>query len=707
MRELFLSVLNMSFTASYVILFVMLVRLLLKKAPKGISYVLWGVVAFRLIIPFSFESMFSLLPRSMNTVPISHDIIYQQSPPINSGLEVLDSFTSESLPAPTIGASINPLQIFIEVGAYLWILGIIVLLIYSLVSVLLLKRQLKSAELIEQNIFEAKNLKTPFVLGLISPKIYLPVGLNVEERGYILLHEKTHIHRKDYIIKMLAFLILSIHWFNPLVWIAFMLMNTDMELSCDEQVLKEMNEDIKKPYANLLLSLATGKNILSSSPLAFGEGNIKGRIKNVLNYKKPRFWIVDVAIIAVILIVIGLIANPQSYMPTKSSATESGADGLLGIKVLKQTNLEPTVPELYPEQIVGVDMAELDYASDDILIFHGYFGMFVYDLNSLQIIRSLDLKPLNCHYTQGDNYCDVSVSLDGNKVQLHPMSSENMFTYTVSNNTLKEATNNPMTERFKSQFVSIEEVLNSTKLGNYSHHAVRFDTGEFGYLYTEDGTISTLSYVRGNRMYTLFGFNSSAEKGEFISLTDVNWDNREESIYLDKSQIKEGLVTLHIVDVSGVELWIEQLSTSHAGWDQIFLCELNNKQYLLRYNPTMYQGYCTYVYTLFTLENGKEKIYSTNKLEFDINGTKGLDVQKMIAFANEVNELLSKSTLLISSNGGNFSFGPSSAEPFFERFSWLDGYKELFKGGDSLETKLNKFSDYAVSNRKLMDITNQ
>ena len=168
--------------------------------------------------------------------------------------------------------------------------------------------------MIEKNIYEAKNLKTPFVLGLIRPKIYLPVGLNVkEEQDYILLHEQTHIHRKDHIIKILAFLILSIHWFNPLVWIAFMLMSTDMELSCDERVLKEMNEDIKKPYANSLLSLAAGRHIINGSPLAFGEGNVKGRIKNVLNYKKPRFWIICfIEFIVIVAVGVGLMANPKS-----------------------------------------------------------------------------------------------------------------------------------------------------------------------------------------------------------------------------------------------------------------------------------------------------------------------------------------------------------------------------------------------------------
>ncbi len=310
MSELFLSILNMSLTASYAIIFIMLIRLPLKKAPKFISYALWGVAAFRLIIQFSFESMLSLMPRNINAVSIPHDIIYQQSPQINSGIEAVDSFVGPLFPVPATGVSVNPLQIYIEVGAYIWVLGIAALLVYSFVSIYILKKQLKNSDLIEENIYEAKNLKTPFVLGLIKAKIYLPIGLKGEERDYILLHEQTHIHRKDHVIKILAFFILSIHWFNPLVWFAFILMSTDMELSCDERVLKEMNKDIKRPYANSLLSLATGRHILNGSPLAFGEGNVEGRIKNVMNYKKPTFGVIVIAVILVVGVTIGLASNP-------------------------------------------------------------------------------------------------------------------------------------------------------------------------------------------------------------------------------------------------------------------------------------------------------------------------------------------------------------------------------------------------------------
>ncbi|MFF2483789.1 M56 family metallopeptidase [Paenibacillus sp. NPDC058071] len=312
MSELFLSVLNMSLTASYVVLVVILFRLLLKKAPKVISYALWAVVAFRLAVPFTFESVFSLLPRNSERNPIPQDIMYQQSPQINSGIEVVDTFVSGTLPAPAVGDSVNPLQIYIQLGSSIWILGMAALLIYSVVSVLMLKRQLKHAQFIEQNIYEAKNLKTPFVLGFIRPKIYLPAGIQAEERSYILLHEQTHIKRYDHILKPIAFLLLAVHWFNPFVWVAFMLMSKDMEFSCDERVLKKINSDtaMKKSYASSLLSLATERHILNGSPLAFGEGDVKGRINNVLNYRKPRFWVLVSSFVIVAAVGIGLAANP-------------------------------------------------------------------------------------------------------------------------------------------------------------------------------------------------------------------------------------------------------------------------------------------------------------------------------------------------------------------------------------------------------------
>lgn len=333
MSQLFLTVLNMSLTAGYVILFLLPLRLILKKSPKIISYALWSVAAFRLVVPFSFQSVYSLLPKKGSARPIPTDIVFQPSPRITSGIEVIDSFVSRSLPVPPAGASINPLQIWTEVAGYVWLIGIAAMLSYALVSVFLLKRQLRSARRIGTNLYEAPTLETPFVLGLIRPGIYLPAGLNAEEKRLVLLHEKTHIQRKDHVVKILSFLILALHWFNPLVWAAFVLMASDMEQSCDERVLKDLAEDVKRPYASLLLSLASDRRIMNGSPLAFGEGNVKERIRNVLRYRRPSFWLATVSMLAVLVVGCSLAADPQQKppvqpggsLPVSSSGAQAGS----------------------------------------------------------------------------------------------------------------------------------------------------------------------------------------------------------------------------------------------------------------------------------------------------------------------------------------------------------------------------------------------
>ncbi len=317
--SIFISVLNKSFIASYVIIFVILIRIVLKKSPKIFSYLLWSVVAFRLAIPFSFNSVFSLLPKRINTTPIASDIAIQATPQINSGIVTVDNTVNESLTsvAPSIEfVSINPLQVYETLGMMIWVAGIIMLLSYSIISIVRLKKQLTDAHLVEDNIYEVSNLKTPFVFGMFKPLIYLPSSLTNEERTYIIKHEQIHIKRKDYLVKVFAFVLLTIYWFNPLVWIGFILMNKDMEYSCDERVLKELQIDtdvnMKKSYATSLVTLATEKKVFYGSPLAFGEGNVKGRVKNVLQYKKPKFWLVFISIIVLIVVLCGLFVNPKS-----------------------------------------------------------------------------------------------------------------------------------------------------------------------------------------------------------------------------------------------------------------------------------------------------------------------------------------------------------------------------------------------------------
>lgn len=309
-ENLLLQILNMSFIGGIVIVFILIARIFLKKAPKIFSYSLWAVALLRLMFPFSFESILSLIP--VNPVPVPRDILYHQTPHINTGITQFDQLINASMPAAAVYDSVNPMQVWIFAGSILWIAGILVLLAYSLVSFLTLHRKLKYAKNERDNIYISSNIETPFVLGIINPRIYLPEKLNTSEKAYIILHEQTHIRRLDHITKIIGFLALCIHWFNPLVWIAFYISGQDMEMSCDESVIKQLGDGVKKDYSSSLLALATGKRLLSATPLAFGEGDTEGRIKNVIHYKKPVFWVVAVAVIAVLAISIGLMSNPQS-----------------------------------------------------------------------------------------------------------------------------------------------------------------------------------------------------------------------------------------------------------------------------------------------------------------------------------------------------------------------------------------------------------
>jgi len=314
--KLFIQILNMSLTASYVILFVLLARLPLKRAPKIFSYALWGVVLFRLLCPFSFESIFSLIP-STETIP--PQVITENTFRVASGISIVDTPVNEYFSGnyfEGITAAEGTMLNAALLASFIWLTGLAALLVYSVVSLLRLRARLIGSVKWQQNIYFADHIPTPFVLGLFRPKIYLPSALAAHERAYIILHEQTHIARRDHIIKCIAFLALAVHWFNPLAWLAYALCVKDMEMSCDERVLKRMDGDIRQSYSASLLNLSIGRRIITGTPLAFGEGDTKSRIKNVMRYQKPAFWIVMAAIIAVIAICAALLANPGKAEPT-------------------------------------------------------------------------------------------------------------------------------------------------------------------------------------------------------------------------------------------------------------------------------------------------------------------------------------------------------------------------------------------------------
>ena len=313
--ELLPIVFNMSVTASVAILFVLLARLLLKKAPKIFSYALWAVVMFRLLCPVSITTGFSLLglfdaPVTETTTHttaveyIPQDVVHTPAPEVKLPVPGVNQSVNEALPQGDEQTVADPLKAPVALATLVWLAGIGVLAAYSVVSLLRLRRRLVGALPLRRNIYLADYVESPFVMGILRPKIYLPSSLSEQERGYIILHERHHIRRGDHIIKALAFFALCVHWFNPLVWVAFVLSAKDMEMSCDEAVVRKLGEGIRADYSASLLSLAIGRRIIAGTPLAFGEGDTKNRIKNLLNWKKPRTWIILTALVVCLVAIV-------------------------------------------------------------------------------------------------------------------------------------------------------------------------------------------------------------------------------------------------------------------------------------------------------------------------------------------------------------------------------------------------------------------
>lgn len=331
MESVFLEFFNMSITASWLVLAVVLFRFIFKKAPKSLRVVMWGLVAFRLVCPFSIESVLSMIP-STETVPQA--IMTGDAFRVSSGIEMVDNSINEYLgdhyyegvTVPTDAGS-N----FMSAISIVWIMGVTIMLLYTLISYLRITKQVREATPLKENMWICDNVSTPFILGVVKPRIFLPSSMNDEDLKFVIAHEKAHIKRGDHLWKPLGFMLLTVYWFNPVIWVAYILLCRDIELACDEKVIKRMGADFKKQYSEALINCSVSRKMVSACPLAFGETGVKGRIKSVLNYKKPAFWVIVVAIISAIAITICFMTNPQTNDGHVDSPKEY-AENKYGIK---------------------------------------------------------------------------------------------------------------------------------------------------------------------------------------------------------------------------------------------------------------------------------------------------------------------------------------------------------------------------------------
>lgn len=322
MAAVFLKLLNLSISASWLVLAVLVLRLVSKRSPKWMNVLLWGIVALRLVLPFSVESALSLIPSAETVSPAA--VQFDPAPTITSGVSVIDNAVNPSLSehfsaVPT--ASVNPLYVWTEIAGWVWLIGLGAMLLYALVSYLRLRRRVSVSLPIQDHIYLCDAISSPFILGVVKPHIYLPSGLDEVQRQNVLSHERAHLARRDHWWKPLGFALLAVYWFNPVLWLAYTLLCRDIELACDERVIRTMDESAVKTYSTVLLACSMLRKAAITCPLAFGEVGVKERVKNALHYKKPAFRVVAASVAVCVVVAVCFLTNPP---------TDTDAAGLIG-----------------------------------------------------------------------------------------------------------------------------------------------------------------------------------------------------------------------------------------------------------------------------------------------------------------------------------------------------------------------------------------
>ena len=312
MAAVFLKLLNLSISASWLVLAVLVLRLISKRSPKWMNVLLWGIVALRLMLPFSIESALSLIPSAETVSPAA--VQFDPAPTITSGVSVIDNAVNPSLSehfsaVPT--ASVNPLYVWTEIAGWVWLIGLGAMLLYALVSYLRLRRRVSVSLPIQDHIYLCDALSSPFILGVVKPHIYLPSGLDEVQRQNVLAHEQAHLARRDHWWKPLGFALLAVYWFNPVLWLAYTLLCRDIELACDERVIRTMDESAVKTYSTVLLACSMPRKAAITCPLAFGEVGVKERVRNALHYKKPAFWVVAASVAVCVVVAVCFLTNPE------------------------------------------------------------------------------------------------------------------------------------------------------------------------------------------------------------------------------------------------------------------------------------------------------------------------------------------------------------------------------------------------------------
>lgn len=394
MDSLFIDIMNNAIVASWLIVAIIILRLVLKKVPKWIHCLLWGLVAIKLLIPVNIESPFGILP---STKPISHDITVAEVPAVDTVATGIDGNINFVLAENLSGdnnalATVAPMKAFVSVASIIWVVGIIIMLAYFIVSFLVIKRRVAASIRVASNIYECDDIVSPFILGLVSPKIYFPSGLDTKVKECVIAHENTHINRRDFLWKPLGFVVLAVYWFNPLCWISYVLLCRDIEYACDEKTTKDKDDSWRADYCQALLDCSVQRKMITACPVAFGEVSVKERIRKVINYKKPAFWgIVAALVVCAVVAVCFMTSNSRPGLFESVQVEDTiQIEETISVNSSMENEVEEGSINMLPED--ETDMAQIpedstddssvDAGNADGEVVHDYDAEFVWPTDS-------------------------------------------------------------------------------------------------------------------------------------------------------------------------------------------------------------------------------------------------------------------------------------------------------------------------------------
>ena len=726
MAAVFLKLLNLSISASWLVLAVLVLRLVSKRSPKWMNVLLWGIVALRLMLPFSIESALSLIPSAETLSP--EVVRFDPAPTITSGVSVIDNAVNPSLSehfsaVPT--ASVNPLYVWTEIAGWVWLIGLGAMLLYALVSYLRLRRRVSVSLPIQDHIYLCDAISSPFILGVVKPRIYLPSTLDEIQQQNVLAHEHAHLARHDHWWKPLGFALLAVYWFNPVLWLAYALLCRDIELACDERVIRTMDESAVKTYSTVLLACSIPRKAVITCPLAFGEVGVKERVRNALHYKKPAFWIVAASAVVCIVVAVCFLTNPP---------TDTDAAGLVGFHreqvtyadVTDASGAQPSNVQLTAEETDAVydlldalqykrlgaasamqdcyarlyfisaagDRCEVMLSEREMLVnpITGGKTARLYELRS----GSAELRDYLLECISASNAAEEDFSISGtvfsyggeswDLAEQSPAITSLLGCDAVGQYVVITGHGGPKNafyfifdteiRRFSNAFVGTHLVWQnddlSTAVYAYGGNILSIDgrtlaeldlaENEYVYdlVYSQDGTVLTVSIVSNEETERVVRLNLPSQNkidnlhgnaSTLLTAIDFDGDGTEEEIFFE--EVAPGQIYRIYVEGNGSERWSAELGLAHVGWDSYFLYRDGDTSAILRYNPAMFQGFCNYDYELFSIGADGQRLLTQRSVEFDVNPDSDdpwpPDAQ---VFADEVNALLEKSTLLISTLDG-------------------------------------------------------